>query len=373
VKPKNNPLKPSAGEAALPRTKSWLSILTWVFAAVIVALLVSLLINRKPAVLAVFEKEEAVQSAPVEANQPDPSTENAANAAMPSIAFVESSDTISRTTDSHTIIPSRPRDTIIEYTVEKGDAIFSIANKYEIKPETVLWANYSLLNDNPDEVSVGMVLKIPAVDGVYYEWEENDTIESVADKFSTTPEKIITFSGNKLDLTNPEIEPGTYVMVPDGIREFRQWLVPTIWREKAGANQSIAGGCSIPDGGPVGSGAFIWPSYNHFLSGNDYWSGHLGIDIAAGLGDPLYAVDNGVIVYASSISGGYGNMVMIDHGNGYHSLYAHLSDFNSYCGQSVYQGQVIGYAGSTGNSTGTHLHFEIRYNGGFINPWYVLP
>lgn len=66
-------------------------------------------------------------------------------------------------------------------------------------------------------------------------------------------------------------------------------------------------------------------------------------------------------------------MVMIDHGNGYQSLYAHLSNWTVSCGQSVYQGSLIGYAGSTGNSTGPHLHFEIRYMGGFINPWQVLP
>ena len=66
-------------------------------------------------------------------------------------------------------------------------------------------------------------------------------------------------------------------------------------------------------------------------------------------------------------------MIMIDHGNGYHTLYAHLNNTLVYCGQSVSRGQMIGNAGSTGNSTGPHLHFEVRYNGGFINPWYVLP
>ena len=66
-------------------------------------------------------------------------------------------------------------------------------------------------------------------------------------------------------------------------------------------------------------------------------------------------------------------MVMIDHGNGYQSVYAHLSKASAYCGQSLYQGQYLGAIGSTGNSTGSHLHFEIRYLGGFINPYYVLP
>jgi len=79
------------------------------------------------------------------------------------------------------------------------------------------------------------------------------------------------------------------------------------------------------------------------------------------------------VVYAGWVTGGYGNMVMIDHGNGYQTLYAHLNSINTACGSSVYQGTIIGQAGSTGNSTGPHLHFEIRYMGGFINPWQVLP
>ena len=90
-------------------------------------------------------------------------------------------------------------------------------------------------------------------------------------------------------------------------------------------------------------------------------------------GDNVYASDSGVVVYSGGISGGYGNMIMIDHGNGYQTLYAHLSAVSVRCGSSVYQGSVIGSAGSTGNSTGPHLHFEVRFMGGFLNPHYVLP
>jgi murein DD-endopeptidase MepM/ murein hydrolase activator NlpD len=146
-----------------------------------------------------------------------------------------------------------------------------------------------------------------------------------------------------------------------------------VWRPRSGASKSIPGGCQIPEGGAFGTGTFVWPAANRSLSGNDYWDGHLAIDIAAATGAPVYATDSGVVVYAASIGGGYGNMVMIDHGNGYHSVYAHLSQIVARCGQSTYQGNIVGYAGSTGNSTGPHLHFEVRYMGGFINPWHVLP
>ena len=134
-----------------------------------------------------------------------------------------------------------------------------------------------------------------------------------------------------------------------------------------------AGACTGSYEGAYGTGAFIWPADNHTLSGNDYWSGHLAIDIGAGEGARIYAADSGVVVFAGWATGGYGNMVMIDHGNGYQTLYAHLSQVSTHCGRSVAQGALIGYSGSTGNSTGPHLHFEVRYQGGFISPWFVLP
>ena len=285
------------------------------------------------------------------------------------------SSVIDRRADLHTIIPNRPNEAVRTYTVDKGDSVFGIASQFKIKPESVLWANYSQLNDNPDVISLGMVLNIPPVDGVLYTWKEGDTLESVAGQFKVSPEAIISWTGNDIDLTAPAIAPGTQVMVPGGQREFRQWIIPTIARGHAGVSPSVygAGACEGGYSGAYGSGGFIWPAGNHSLSGNDYWSGHLGIDIAAGEGAPVYAADAGVVVFAGWSTGGYGNMVMIDHGNGYQTVYGHLSSVKVGCGQSVGPGSIIGFAGSTGNSTGAHLHFEVRYEGGFVNPWYVLP
>jgi len=296
-------------------------------------------------------------------------------AALPDLNVQFISRDISRRATLRTIIPSRPREEAIRYTVSVGDSVFGIAKNFNLKPETVLWANYDLLQDSPDMLSPGMELKIPPINGVYYQWQEGDTLEKVADQFKAKVEDIINYSGNKLDLTNPVIEPGQWVMIPDGQREFRSWIVPQIARGKAGVSPTVygAGACSGSYEGAYGTGSFIWPTANHVLSGNDYWSGHLGIDLAAGMGDPVYASDSGVVVFAGWATGGYGNMVMIDHGNGYQTVYAHLSSVGVRCGQSVYQGGYIGATGSTGNSTGSHLHFEIRIWGQFINPWYVLP
>ena len=294
---------------------------------------------------------------------------------MPEFELAGETQAITRHSMLQTIIPSRPRYTVTEYSVQKGDSVFEIANKFKITPESVLWGNYEQLNDNPHLISEGMSLLIPPVDGVLYRWQEGDSIEAVAAQFKTTPQEIINWPGNNLDLVEPQIESGEMIMLPGGQCEFRQWLIPTIARGSVGVAASVygAGACEGGYEGAYGTGTFIWPADNHFLSGNDYWSGHLAIDIAAGDGYQIYASDSGVVVFAGWANGGYGNTVIIDHGNGYQTLYAHLNSVSVRCGQSVSQGRSVGLAGTTGNSTGTHLHFEIRYLGGFINPWYELP
>jgi len=296
---------------------------------------------------------------------------------MPSLTSLSASTIkgIPRLVSLNTSIPEQARYYSEEYKVKRGDSVFGIAKQFNIKPETLLWANYDLLQDSPDSIRVGQVLKIPPVDGVFYTWQAGDTIEAVAAKYKATPDDILDWPGNDIDLTNPDIKPGTYVMVPGGQREFVQWIIPTIARGRSGTASVSGTACGD---GPVGSGAFVWPADNHYLSGNDYWEvngqGHLGIDIAAGEGAMVYAADNGVITMVQGgWNGGYGNVIMIDHGNGYVTLYAHLSQINVDTCRGVYAGNLIGLAGNTGNSFGAHLHFEVRLYDGFRNPWYVLP
>jgi len=303
------------------------------------------------------------------------SSSKLSSAELPLYIKVNPEDGILRRTALHTNIPTRPRTEVIEYSVSIGDSVFGIAQSFNLHPETILWANYDQLNDSPDMLNPGMMLNVPPVDGVYYQWQEGDTFESVAGKFDAKVEDILGWEGNNFDLTKPQVEPDAWIMIPNGHREFRQWLVPTIARTNSGVSKSVLGpgACEGNYAGAYGSGAFAWPTSSHILSGNDYWSGHLGIDIAGYLGDGVFASDAGVIVFAGWENRGYGYMVMVDHGNGYQTLYAHLSSVSAVCGQSVYTGSYIGAVGSTGNSTGAHLHFEVRYMGGFISPWYVLP
>jgi hypothetical protein len=216
------------------------------------------------------------------------------------------------------------------------------------------------------------------VDGVYYEWHNGDGLNGVATFYGSTPEEVVKFPANHLspetigDYSHPNINAGTWLVIPGGHREFVNWSAPRITRsDPAVAKIFGAGYCGQVMDGPIGTGGFVWPTIDHYLSGYDYSpeTNHYGIDIAGNTGNAIYAVDNGVIVYAGWNDWGYGNVLVIDHGNGWQSLYAHLSAYNVQCGSYVYQGGVIGAVGSTGHSSGPHLHFELRSDTyGKVNP-----
>jgi murein DD-endopeptidase MepM/ murein hydrolase activator NlpD len=294
---------------------------------------------------------------------------------LPAFAPKEPSTVVRRNTEPQTVSPLRARVDVLRYTVQGGDSVFAIADRFSIEPETVLWGNFETLEDDPHLLRPGQELNILPVDGTYYQWQAGDSLQSVADFFGVEATDIVDWPGNNLDPLNPTVDTGAWLVVPGGARALRTWVVPMIARGAAGVGTAFgAGGCTGDySGGAVGGGGFIWPSANHYVSGNDYWSGHLAIDIAAGGGTPVWAADSGVVVFAGWSNGGYGNFIMVDHGNGWQTAYAHLSSVSVGCGQSVGQGETIGFAGSTGNSTGAHLHFETRSDGGFVNPWFVLP
>ncbi len=131
--------------------------------------------------------------------------------------------------------------------------------------------------------------------------------------------------------------------------------------------------CPGNQAGPIGDGKFIWPSVYQAVSGEKFSEGHPGVDFSTPPGVPVYAADDGLVIFAGWSELGYGNVIVIDHGNGYKTLYAHLSQISQYCGAKVKSGQLIGLSGSTGNSSGPHLHFEVRVPGGYLNPLKVLP
>jgi murein DD-endopeptidase MepM/ murein hydrolase activator NlpD len=252
-------------------------------------------------------------------------------------------------TDAHTYEPQH-------YIVQGGDSLSAIAKKFNITIETILYNN-DQLNDDAHSLKAGMTLLIPPVDGLYYTWQDGDTIDNVAANYKAEADAIVEFPANDIDLTAPDdIKPGTSIMIPGGSRKLRDLTPP------------IPPGAKC--GGTVGTGSFVWPVSGepHTLSGNTFSGGHPGVDMTAVEGDVVLAADSGTVIFAGWSEYGYGNMIEIDHCNGYVTLYAHLNAIFVSVGQSVGQGQQIGTAGNTGNSFGAHLHFEIRLGGSAVNP-----
>jgi murein DD-endopeptidase MepM/ murein hydrolase activator NlpD len=343
------------------------AIISWVVTIVIVAALLGSTLYYKstlsPVIVTVPQPTSAADSTGAGTPQTGEPVASADGSVLPSI---------DRKLQLITNIPERPRYNSIIYRVSRGDAMLAIAEEYKLKSESILYVN-SQLDDNPHNLKPGMELTIPPVDGLYYEWKDGDTFESVAEKFDATADDIINFPGNDIDLTDPKVTPGTLVMVPGGSRDLRAWE-QDLQTAGRGANTGTGGANATNScgGGPVASG-FGWPAGSHNISGNGYGPGHLGIDIEAAEGDPVYAAGNGIVTMAQGgWNYGYGNVVQIDHGNGYVTVYAHLSAINVSQCTPVGQGSVIGAAGNTGNSFGAHLHFEVRVGGSNINPYDIV-
>ena len=272
-----------------------------------------------------------------------------------------------------------PRKEIIEYTVVAGDSIFLIAEKFGLLPETVLWSNRYTLGDTPDGIGVGTKLLILPEDGLIHMWSDGEGLNGVSSFYGVTPEDIINYPLNNLDPDTlgawslPNIKAGTMLVVPGGRRPTVAWVVA---RDNAAVGSSYLGpgACTGTYYGLVGTGTYVFPTDSHALSGYD-WNPpvHNGLDFEGRSGWNIYAVDSGVIVFSGWSDRGYGNLVVIDHDDGIQSYYAHLLDGSFLpCGSNVTQGQLIGGMGSTGLSTGPHLHFELRFNGTAVNPWLYL-
>jgi murein DD-endopeptidase MepM/ murein hydrolase activator NlpD len=261
-----------------------------------------------------------------------------------------------------TIIPDRGtivqpnQDEIRTYTVESGDTISGIAARFGLLPETLIWANPDL-EQNPHWLSIGQQVRILPVDGVYHQVGGSDTVEAIAGTYDADPQAIISHPLNKLDAENPVIQIGQWLIVPGGRKPF----IPQAVTAYSGP---------IPEGAIAGSGIFGWPASGSISNG--FFSYHPAIDIAAWIGAPVQAADSGYVVVAGW-DNLYGYHIVIDHGNGFQTLYAHLNSYYVDAGVNVAKGEQIGEMGSTGNSTGPHLHFEVRDGTVQMNPYGFLP
>lgn len=281
--------------------------------------------------------------------------------------FPDEDDATFRSPIPLTNVPKRVRRDVIKYTVKPGDSISEIADEFEVSADSILWANPKL-EDNPDMLSVGQALNIPPVTGVLYTVQSGDTVQKIADKFKTKKttaeilvQSIIGFEFNKEnhELKTPDygLTVGQALMVPGGYKPYQPRVV-------------YAYSGPIPANAARGTGHFGWPVSGRITQ--KFWTRHQAVDIGAPKGTPILAADSGYVTTAGWSTVGYGFMILVNHGNGYITRYAHLSAMNVEVGESVKKGQMIGRVGSTGNSTGPHLHLEIIQGGGHRNPLLLL-
>lgn len=290
---------------------------------------------------------------------------------------------IPRDTHMTTILPERERTGIVEHIIQPGESLFSVAAKYNLRPETLLWSNRYTLGDDPHFMTPGQKLLVLPVDGILHRWSAGEGLNGVADFYHVTPEAIVNYPPNGLSMetigtfSEPNIAPGKMIVIPGGYAQFSDWRTPRITRNEPATAKNVGpGACEGKYDGVVGAEKFVFPVKNTpKLTGFDYQpaANHFGIDLGGEIGDPVVAADNGVVVYAGWNDWGYGEMVVIDHGNGWQSLYSHLATVDVTCGQEMYRGNVIGTVGQTGNAFGPHLHFELRHDEyGRVNPWDFL-
>ncbi len=303
---------------------------------------------------------EIVRLAPVQPAVVEPPPELAFEPLPLGGSPLQESGVLVRAPVPFTEIPDRPREGVITYTVQLDDTVLGIAEQFKLNPNTVLWANLEDLS-NPFVMEVGQILLIPPIDGVLHTVKEGDTVAKVAKLYKATAEAIVGYAPNQLASADDPLTVGMVLIVPDGDRTPPEQVVPA---------PSARGGTGTT--APWRAAGFVWPSYGR-LTQRFYLPAHPAIDIGAPTGTPVVAADEGTVITAGWSSVGYGNLILIRHPDGFVTLYAHLSNISVKYGDYVARGQRIGSVGSTGRSTGPHLHFEIQVGGRSYNPLVYLP
>jgi len=254
-----------------------------------------------------------------------------------------------------TSVSVKPRDTVVTYIVQSGDTVSSIANKFGVSIDTIRWQNDLA---SIDAIKPAQKIEIPPVTGMVHKVKRGETIYSIAKRYDVDAQQILNWPFN--NYANDEtfaLAVGQTLVVPDGVKPAEQ-----LWDPKRYVARTT------PDAGVVSAtGQFVWPAAGKITQRYVWY--HKAIDIANKSGPGILAADSGRVVVAGWPDGyGYGNRVIIDHGNGFQTLYAHMSNVSVGVGQSVNRGDVIGGMGATGRSSGVHLHFEIRQGGVIVDP-----
>ncbi len=240
----------------------------------------------------------------------------------------------------------RPLPGVITYTVQPGDTLSGIAARFGLSLNAVRWSNPAI-EYNPDDIYPGQVLRLPPLEGVVVEVQPGDTVEKLARRYNVPPEVIRTYAPNRLRPPYT-LTPGTLLIIPGGSKIVH--LPPP---------QSYPGY------------VYMWPVRGRITQ--RYSARHRAWDIATIYDAGVYASRAGRVRVARWDDTGYGYMVIIDHGDGWNTLYAHLKGALVTPGQWVEQGALIGRVGGTGRATGPHVHWEIRRGRTRYDPAQFLP
>jgi murein DD-endopeptidase MepM/ murein hydrolase activator NlpD len=284
---------------------------------------------------------------------------------------------------AYTIAPVSARSGVVNYTVQSGDDLTKIAAKFGIAQESILWNNdITYVN----RLFPGDVLQIPPEDGILYQANGTETIQHIADKYKVSPYSIIDSEYNRLQAASPSfvVPEGVTIFAPGGVsdKQVAYWNPGIVVKPATPCKQpcspgAFTSGGSIEFGGGAGS-CGLQPNDISSGLGNPLPLGtysirrgfsaiHSGIDLADPPGTPVFAAGTGRVIFAGWSDWGYGYSIVLAHG-ALLTLYGHLSRIGVACGQVVQRGAQIGNVGSTGNSTGPHLHFEIREGDTPVDP-----
>ena len=266
------------------------------------------------------------------------------------------------------------QETVEEYTIKKGDTFWSIAKAYQVNYMELKELNSDL---DPDRLQLGQTIRLSypkhllnVVTSEIVEYEKSIPYQTETQKDSsmyTYQTKVVRQGKEGTAMVKARL------IKVNGIQKEKEVLSEEVIKEPV--NKIVKKGTkAAPASVSRGSGRLTWPTKGRLTSrfGKRWGRLHKGIDLANSKGTPIYAAESGKVIFTGR-QGGYGNLIQIDHGGGMVTYYAHLSKIAVSKGKSVSRGQLIGYMGSTGYSTGSHLHFEVRINGNPKNPLSYLP
>jgi len=282
--------------------------------------------------------------------------DNLLNSEEYSIPLDTNGDYLFKTGGTETIISRSSRKETIKYTVRSGETLSTLATDFGLTALTIKYAN----NLSSNTLKTGQELRIPPVDGLYTTVKRGNTLSSLAKQYKVNIDDIAKYNGLT---TNEAIITGQELLIPGAVMPKAQ-ATP-----KPGTNMNVPAYSPVPY-----SGKFIWPTETatHFISQKPR-TGHMALDLNKLNGWGIYASAAGVVQTKTGYNGGYGNLITINHGSGWATYYGHLAQFKVKTGDYVQQGQLIAIMGTTGRSTGFHVHFEIRHSGSLMNPLDYLP